>query len=219
MDTSKMSVRTLASGVYFAGKEHRFSLFVDVGAYFIGAGGSRGLKARFEAVKKKMGIEKPLKYQVVTHHHSDHIEGLSSITELGTNFITVGEHIASIQDSLPKKLSKDRFIIVKDNAKYANGLVEVYNMSSTHSDQNLLTYIPKVKLMFTADHFSTDLKTDLPNADKGTVILMDEINRLNLDIEKFLGAHGARILTMSDLKKVVGHYSEAKCPKGITVCN
>jgi glyoxylase-like metal-dependent hydrolase (beta-lactamase superfamily II) len=219
MDASKMSVRTLTNGVYFAGQGHRFSLFVDVGEYFIAAGGNGDLKARFEAVKKEVGVEKPLKYQVVTHHHSDHLEGLSGVTELGTNFITVAEHVASIQNSLPEKISKDRFVLVKDYAKYANGSIEVYNMSSTHSDQNLLIYIPKAKLMFTADHFSTDLKIGLPNADKGTVILKGEINRLNLDVEKLLGAHGARILTMSDLQRVVDNYSEAKCPEAITVCN
>jgi glyoxylase-like metal-dependent hydrolase (beta-lactamase superfamily II) len=219
IDTSEMSVEVLADGVYFAGQGHRFSLFVDVGEYFIAAGGNSGLHARFEAVKKKAGVDKPLKYQVVTHHHSDHLEGLNDVTKLGTSFITVSEHIASIQASLEENISEDRFILVNNKAKYSNGMVEVFNMPSTHSDQNLLIYIPKAKLMFTADHFSTDLKMGLPNADKGTVILRNEITRLNLGVERFLGAHGPRVLTISDLHKAVDSYSKGRCPKGITVCN
>lgn len=218
LDTSKMSVRTLAKNVYFAGQNHTFSLFFDAGEYFFAVGGNAGLKQRFAAVKKKTGVDKPLKYQIVTHHHSDHLRGMNDAAELGANFITVAEHSASVQASLHKKVNADRLLFVDKKAKYANGRVEIYDISSTHSEHNLLVYLPNIKLMFTADHFSTDLKTDLPNADKGTVILRKAIQDLQLDVETFLGAHGARILTNADLQAVADSYSVNQCPAGMTIC-
>lgn len=218
IDSSEMSVRTLADGVYFAGQGYAFSLFVDAGDYFVGAGGNPGLGARFAAVQKETGLEKPLKYQVVTHHHSDHIAGMQNAAELGASFISVAEHMPPVQASLKEEVSADRFEFVSGKATIADGAVELYEMASTHSAQNLLVYVPAAKVMFVADHFSTDLKTGLPNADKGTVILRKKINDLQLDAATFLGAHGARILTIGDLHTVADSYAEGICPKGISVC-
>ena len=218
IDASEMSVRNLANGVYFAGKGHRYSLFVDAGDYYVASGGNYGLKERFDALKAHTGEDKPLKFQVVTHHHSDHLESMGDAAELGATFITVKEHIGSIEKAVGQEIAKNRFVLVDKKAQFGNGIVEVYNMSSTHSRQNLLVYVPHAKAMFVADHFSTDLKTGLPNADKGTVILRKEIDKLQLDVKTFLGAHGSRILTLSDLHTVADSYADGQCPKGLNLC-
>ena len=218
IDASKMTVHTLADNIYFVGQGHRFSLFIDVGEHFIAVGGHRGLKARYDAVIQKAGIEKPLKYQVVTHHHSDHLSGMTDASELGADFITVDAHVSSIQQALKKPISDDRFTLVNNGATFADGKVKVFNMPSTHSDQNLFVYLPKAKLIFVADHFSTDLKTGLPHADKGTVILRKQVDELQLDVERFVSSHGSRILTISDLHTVAASYSDGICPTDIWVC-
>lgn len=218
IDTSKMTVRQLGDGIYFAGQGHTYSLFIDAGTHFYATGGNAGLKDRFEAVKLESGIDKPLKYQVVTHHHSDHLSGMKDAAKLGASFITVAEHMASVQASLSKEVALNRFLLVDKKAIYANGTIEVYDIPSTHSRHNLMVYIPSQKLLFTADHFSTDLKSNLPNADKGTVALRKNIQELQLDVEKFLGAHGARILTNADFQVVVDSFAEEKCLGGMAIC-
>lgn len=218
IDTSDMTVRELTEGVYLAGQGYTFSLFVDTGEYFIGAGGNPGLAARFDAVQKHVGGEKPLRYQVVTHHHSDHIDGMKEVAELGTIFICTQDHMAPVQETFAAALPADRFLLVNGKTTVADGAVELYELASSHSAQNLLFYVPAAKVMFTADHFSSDLKTALPNADKGTVMLRKAIQKWQLDVERFTGAHGARVLTIADLHKVADSYSGGICPKDVSVC-
>lgn len=218
IDTSKMKVWVMDQGVYYVGQGHRFSLFIDSGKYFVAAGGNSGLKARFEALLKATSVDKPLKYQVVTHHHSDHLAGMNDAADLGAIFITVADHITALQNAISQPLPKNRFLLVNEKSEYGGGIAKIHYMSSTHSKHNLLLYAPRAKVMFTADHFSSDLKTELPNPDKGTVILRNEIMSKQLDIERFVGAHGARVLTLQDLHSVANSYRKKICPTGIIVC-
>ena len=71
IDTSKMVAKKLAEGVYYSGLNGGFSIFVDAGDHYIGAGGYTALPDRLKAVQELAGNEKPLGKQVVTHHHSD----------------------------------------------------------------------------------------------------------------------------------------------------
>ena len=96
--------------------------------------------------------------------------------------------------------------------------VQVYNMSSSHSNQNLFSYIPSVGLLFCTDHFSSDLLYDLPYPDKGTLTLRKTIEQLGIEPKVFVGSHGARPLTMSDLRTVTDSYRSHDCPADISIC-
>lgn len=218
IDSSQMTVKTLAPNVYFAGQGHAFSLFVDAGTHFIAVGGNRGLAARFAAVQSHANVNKPLKLQVVTHHHSDHLVSMEDARTLGAQFITVDKHVASIQKAVKQEIAQDRFILLDQYGSFAQGEVEIYDVPSTHSEHNLMVYVPKAKLMFVADHFSTDLKSGLPNVDKGTLVLWQAISKLKLDVTYLLGAHGSRILSYTDLEKVVQQDAQPPCPNGLTIC-
>lgn len=218
IDVSKMNVRELGEGVYFVGQGYTYSLFVDSGNDLLAVGGNHGLKHRYEALIQHIGVDKPLKYQVVTHHHSDHIDSMPDAAMLGANFILVSEHVNSVQNLFEQPLPATRFKTIEKRASLLNGLVEVIDMPSSHSAHNLIVHVPKAKVLFVADHFSTDLKQGLPPADKGTVILRDTVEKLALDAQFFLGAHGPRVLKRSELEIVADSYRDFPCPEGIKAC-
>ena len=89
-----MMAEQLSDNIYLAGQDWGFSVFLDAGNYFIGTGGYEDLGLRLAAVQKLVGNDKPLKYQVVSHHHIDHLEGMKEANELGGQFISVKEHQA-----------------------------------------------------------------------------------------------------------------------------
>ena len=142
LDMSKMAVKQLADNVYFAGSNWGFSLFYHNDDYFVAAGGYRGLTKRFEAVKAYAKVDKPLKYQVVSHHHNDHLAGMQEAAELGATFVTVQAHVNSIRDAAKVDLADDRFIIVDGSKGIADGEVKVVDYPNGHSTHNLLTYVP-----------------------------------------------------------------------------
>ena len=218
IDTRSMVVKSFSHGAYYVGQGHRFSLFYDAGDYFYGVGGNSQLKSRFEALQQYLNTNKPLKFQVATHHHSDHLEGMIDAYRLGATFITVDAHIPAIQKAIGSTIDKKRVVTVKQQSHFEQGNFQVFNIPSSHSNQNLMVYLPKSKLMFTADHFSSDLVSDLPNVDKGTVILHKAIKTLDIDVNKFVGAHGSRVLSKNELARVSASFKKELCPNNLRVC-
>ncbi|MCJ8272423.1 MAG: hypothetical protein MJK04_23860 [Psychrosphaera sp.] len=105
IDFSQLKATKLADNVYLAGSNWGFSVFIDTGEYFAAAGGYFQLSKRFEAVKKLTNVDKPLKYLVVSHHHSDHLSGMKETAALGASFITVKAHIDAIREAAGVELS------------------------------------------------------------------------------------------------------------------
>lgn len=219
IDTSEMMVRELADGIYYAGQNGGFSIFVDAGDHFVAAGGYAGLTARFDAVKEAKGLDKPLGKQIVTHQHSDHIGGMGEAAILGAEFVTVAEHVNSIQGVLPEALPDNRFVLVENTASFAGGRVHVYDISTAHAANYLLVYLPEIDLVFSADHFSTNLEEGLPTANNNMVSFRTAVEALNLEIDSFLGAHGTRPLTMQDLRTATDGYREIECPGNRPICS
>lgn len=218
IDTSEMIARDLGNGVYYAGKNGGFSIFVDAGDHFVAAGGYPELPDRLKAVQHLSGMDKPLGKQVITHHHSDHLGGMNEVVELGANFVTVAEHVQSIRDAVTSEVPVARFELVDGSASYAGGKMQVFDIRTVHSDNYLLVYVPSAKLVFSADHFGTNLETALPPANNNMVTLRQALETLDIDVQNFLGAHGARMLTMDDLRAVTDGYEQASCPAAFDIC-
>lgn len=219
MDRSEMTVRDLGQGAYYVGQNIGFSIFVDAGDHYVASGGYAALTQRFEALKEHTGVDKPLRYQIVTHHHSDHIGGLGEASALNATMVTVAEHVSPIQSSLESPLPDNRFMLVDGRATLAGGKVEIFDISTVHSSHYLLVYLPELNLIFSADHFSTALEEGLPPANKNMTTFRTAVEALDLDIDGFLGAHGPRLLTMSDLRRATDGYSEIVCPNNATICS
>ncbi|MEX0299412.1 MAG: MBL fold metallo-hydrolase, partial [Kordiimonas sp.] len=218
IDTSEMMAKELAEGVYFSGQNGGFSVFVDAGDHYVGSGGYPALPDRLKAVQDLAGNEKPLRDQIVTHHHSDHLGAMNEIAEMGANVVTVDEQVDTIKGQLYNPVEDSRFVRVNGKQSFGNGKVEVYDISTVHSDHYLLFYVPSAKLVFSADHFGTNLETGLPPANKNMVTFRHAVEALNLDIDGFLSAHNVRVLTMDDLRNATDGYTEASCPTGFDIC-
>ncbi len=219
IDRSEMTVRDLGQGIFYVGQNIGFSIFVDAGDHYVASGGYAALTQRFEALQEHTGTEKPLRYQIVTHHHSDHVGGMGEAVALNASLITVAEHVAPIQASLESPLADDRFMLVDGRATLAGGKIEVFDIGTAHSNHYLLVYLPELNLVFSADHFSTALEEGLPPANKNMTTFRTAVEALNLDIDGFLGAHGPRMLTMSDLRRATDGYREVVCPNNAAICS
>ena len=216
---SEMAVKKLAEGVYLAGKNWGFSIFVDAGDYFIAAGGYEGLKDRFEAMKAFAGVDKPLKLQLVSHHHIDHLGGMKEAFELGAAFVTVKEHVASIRESAGVAIADDRFIIVDGSGSVAGGKARVVDFPSGHTSHMLLSYFPDAKIAFTADTFFSRQEAGSPNGYEGLNAFKKVFADNNLDAQYFAAAHSGRVLTAADLDAAINNIREdAVCPADWAFC-
>jgi CubicO group peptidase (beta-lactamase class C family) len=216
-DTSAMQINKLGTNTYVVGQGFSASMFVDAGTYYIGAGGVGGIKERYQALNEFLGIQKPLKYQVLPEHRV-HLEGVNGIADLGATFVTVRSHLGGIKARLQTTLPDDRFLLVEKRQYLANGAVEVHDIQTLLSDQYLLFYVPESKTIFTVHEFGTQLLNSVPSADKNMISLKHEIERLGLDIENITYSDGPGVLSMDDLRRVTDSYQEGYCPVGFDIC-
>ena len=111
-----------------------------------------------------------------------------------------------------------KFNLVASKVILAGGRVEVYNINTAHAKNYLLFYIPSAKLVFSADHFGTSMIEALPGANNTIATLKQEIERLKIDVEYFVGAHSPRVLTKNDFNQTIMGYEVKDCPAGHNVC-
>lgn len=218
IDFSQMSVQQVSEGVYLAGRRWGFSLFVDAGDYLIATGGYRGLTQRYEAVKAFAGIDKPLKYQVVSHHHSDHLGGMKEAAELGVQFIAAPDHIEAIRAAAGVPIADDRFIHFAGNGTFGDGKLQLVNFVSDHATHNLWTYVPSAKLIFTVDFYRSRQETGAPKGRKELPRFKEMLEEKGLDVDLLAEAHSGRILTASDLDWSLQNMAANACPPNWRIC-
>jgi glyoxylase-like metal-dependent hydrolase (beta-lactamase superfamily II) len=179
--------------------------------------------AIIEEVKKAIP-NKPIKYVVNTHTHSDHSGGLRTAAAEGIVIIThesnkplyekwfTNTRTLLMPDKLSQSEKKAKFEyigekkILKDNTN----TIELYHIKAAHSEDLLIAYLPKIKAVFEADAFNPPAPNAAPpQAVNGFErLLANKIDELKLDVNTIISVHqpggGDRDVTKADLLKNIG---------------
>ena len=214
-----MLVKQLSENVYLAGKGWGFSIFYDAGDYYVASGGYKDLTTRFNEVKKYTGNIKPLKYQVVTHHHLDHLGGMNEAEKLGAIFVTVKSHTKTIRSMVDKPISDDRFLFVDSTRTIANDMVKVIDFPNNHSSNHLNVYFKEAKVLFTADTYLSRQKEGSPHGSDGLKNLSAILTKENVAPDFFAAAHSGRVLTARDFSESLQKPTPPEiCPLDWKIC-
>jgi len=216
---SEMLVRELSDNVFLVGKHAVHSLFIVNGNNVIGVESYKGITERFNALKKHLNKSLVLTDLVITHHHSDHISGVNEVAELGANMITVKSHLDELKTKLGNKAINSQFKLVDQKLNLNNNEVQIFDIATSHSLHNLVVYIPTLKLMFTADYFRSSYQNEKVLGYPGLVPFRNNIDKLNLDIEKFASVHGIRVLSYQQLVDATEGYEIFECGEYQAICN
>jgi glyoxylase-like metal-dependent hydrolase (beta-lactamase superfamily II) len=159
---------------------------------------ARGLAVIAET--RRVFPNKPIRYVVNTHMHFDHSSGLAPFAAEGITIITHENNKNFLESALsaPRTLVGDA--LAKSNRKpvvEAAGdrrtlsdntrTVELYNVRDLqHSDGMLVAYLPKEKILLTAD-FNVANPNAPPNP--SLPVLQQNVSRLGLDIASHVLVH------------------------------
>ncbi len=220
IDASEMIVNRLSKNVYHIGQNGGFSIFVDTGTEVIASGGYPGLVGRLERFQQETGNFRPLRYQVVTHHHQDHLGGLDEALNLGATLVTVDANVETIRDNSQLEPESGRFLAVNKRLTLGDGnsRVELYDVSTIHANSNLLVYVPATRTLFIADHFGGPYAEGVPTANQNTVSMAQALKPLDLGYNKIVTAHNARVYSARDMQASVAAFEEYECPEDRPVC-
>jgi glyoxylase-like metal-dependent hydrolase (beta-lactamase superfamily II) len=198
------------------------SIAADMGDHIVilegGQSEQRGL-AVIDAAKKAIP-GKPIRYVVNTHPHFDHGSGLAPFVAEGATILThqnnekflesaLNNPRTLVGDTLAKAPKKAKVEGVGDRKTLKGGanVIELYHVRGLeHSDGMLLGYIPKQKILFSAD-FNFPAANAAPGpVNPSFVSLQQNIDRLKLDYDAFIPVHAPnpdRPLTKADVQALM----------------
>jgi glyoxylase-like metal-dependent hydrolase (beta-lactamase superfamily II) len=167
---------------------------------------------------KRMFPNKPIKYVVNTHHHSDHAGGMRAYAAEGVPIITHESHKRYYEEIFknPHTLNPDRLArmprapvieTVKDKRVLTDGdmALEIYLVrGNLHSEGILMAYVPKEKLLIQADLFvERPGAPPLPAPSPFTTNFVENVERLKLDVQRVAHIHGG-VDSWSEILKTAG---------------
>jgi glyoxylase-like metal-dependent hydrolase (beta-lactamase superfamily II) len=164
---------------------------------------------------RKLVPNKPIRYVMNTHPHSDHTAGLPALVAEGATVITQRNNREFLEgalntprtlldDVLAKNPKRARVEAVSAKKVYSDGtrVVEMYHIyPAPHSNGLLVAYIPKEKILFQGD-FSV---TPGQPANDHVKALVPALEKLNLDFDRYINVHApAAPQTKADVWQAVG---------------
>ncbi|HLH41706.1 MAG TPA: MBL fold metallo-hydrolase [Bryobacteraceae bacterium] len=169
---------------------------------------------------------KPIKYVINTHAHTDHSGGLRRFVAEGATIVTSQvnkgyyEHMLKYPHTLaPDKMQqmnpqpKIKVEYVGESKKMSDGEheIDIYHVdNSMHADDMLMIYLPKQKILIEADEFNVPpapLAAPAPNPNNYQTNLLANIERLKLDVARIIPVHlpnDNRKVALSELKMAAG---------------
>jgi metallo-beta-lactamase superfamily protein len=168
---------------------------------------------------KKLLPAKPIRYLINTHHHFDHSGGLRTYVAEGATIITHQSNKAFYETTFksPHTLNPDRQWREKNKAKIlAVGAKHVMSDSARavelhliqdnqHNTGIIMAWLPKERLLVEVDVYTPLPPNATPpaNPNPNMVNLYENIQRLNLDVNRIVPLHG-RIVELAELKRTIG---------------
>ena len=194
------------------------SLIVEFKDYvmMLEAGQSEARGLAYIAETKKLIPNKPIRYVMNTHPHSDHTGGLPALVAEGATIITqknneeffekaLNTPRTLLNDTLAKNPKKAKIEAVAEKKVYSDGTrtVEMYHVSPVpHSNGLMIAYIPEGE-----DPLPGRLLAAGPGqpANDHVKALVPILEKLNLDFDRYINVHtSATPQTKADLWKAVG---------------
>jgi glyoxylase-like metal-dependent hydrolase (beta-lactamase superfamily II) len=193
------------------------SLIVEFKDYvmMLEAGQSEARALAYVAETKKLFPNKPIRYVMNTHPHSDHTGGLPVLVAEGATIITQQNNKEFLEkalntprtllnDTLAKNPKKAKVEGVGEKKVYSDGTrtVEMYHVAPVpHSNGLMIAYIPKEKVLFQGDFTVTPGQP----ANDHVKALFPILEKLNLDFDRYINVHAsAAPQTKADVWKSMG---------------
>src|SRR5215510_1918141 len=220
------TAKKLADGIYMITGGYR-SVAVEMKDHIvlIEAPQSEQTTTNIIAEVKKAIPNKPIKYVVNTHTHSDHSGGLrAAAAETGATIITHQSNKPLFETwfgnsrtlLMPDKLSqsekkaKFEYMGEKKELKDSMNTIELYHLKGVaHAEDMIIAYLPKIKTVVEADAFNAPAANAPPPQTINGLerLFASELDRLKIDYTTIIPVHAPnpdREITKADLLKNIG---------------
>jgi glyoxylase-like metal-dependent hydrolase (beta-lactamase superfamily II) len=146
---------------------------------------------------KRLIPNKPIRYIINSHPHSDHSIGLVPFIREGATLITQSNNVEFFQMALstPRTLLGEETLTpmvegVDEMRVLEDGMnrLELHSVPNDHTDGMLVAFLPEQKILFQADF---TLPQPGQTANPFVVALAERVEELGLDFDRYLAVHAA----------------------------
>jgi glyoxylase-like metal-dependent hydrolase (beta-lactamase superfamily II) len=156
---------------------------------------------------------KPIRYVINTHNHFDHLGGIRTYVAEGATVITEDKNkdfyknvvlAPQSRTLLPDRLSQRPFAPTGPGQLMLQTFTDSYTISDgnqtielhqveglNHSDNMVVAYLPKQKIVVSADMGGPPPAGQNPPVNANAVVLYNNLKRMKLDIQTHVPIHGA----------------------------
>lgn len=162
------------------------------------------LAEEFIAKIKETVKNKPIKYIVPTHYHSDHAGGLRAFAGEGATVLTTPGNKNFFEKFAPglKIEIFDKKRVVSDGKRS----VELINAGANpHTEENIVVYLPKEKYIYQGDLFYYNGDMTFPPKDRLTIMpfFAEWLVKNNLSPARIYGFHSTTFATMEHIEQIL----------------
>jgi glyoxylase-like metal-dependent hydrolase (beta-lactamase superfamily II) len=196
------------------------SMFVDTdsGVLVLEAPHSSPVSEQVIAFINRTLPERPIRWVMVTHHHSDHIGGLRAYVARGVTLLVPPgseEYLRAVasapqtilSDALSRAPREPIIRTVRGTLALGSGEREVRVIDvgpSSHVEPMLMAYLPAHQILFQGDLLKVFEHGAVPPGIDVNVDLDRYIREHGLEVRTIAGVHG-RLGTMDDLREALAH--------------
>jgi glyoxylase-like metal-dependent hydrolase (beta-lactamase superfamily II) len=220
--TERITTDKVADGIWYVAGASHHSVAIEMKDHLVLVEAPLGDMRSGPVIEAVKGLApgKKIRYVINSHSHFDHSGGLRAAVAEGATIIAQADSKAYFErafatrgkiapDLLTKSGKKASVRAVKDKMTLSDGTrtVEVLSIgASNHVAGFTMVYLPKERLLVEADAYTPVAPGAKPPAAANTVnnvVLIENIERLKLSIDRILPLHG-RVVPLADLYANVG---------------
>ncbi|MDA2934705.1 MBL fold metallo-hydrolase [Acidobacteria bacterium AH-259-D05] len=210
-DTILVVPSKLADGVYFGESMHMNNMWVEFEDFIVvveGPGNEMHSLEVIRHIRETVG-DKPIRYLITTHHHSDHTGGIRTYVGEGATVVTHANNEEVIREILtrPHTLKPDHLAlsgqepqieVVEDTHTITDGkrTIELMHVPNPHANGYLAIYLPKERLFFESDMFQIQgdhwqvVLDDTPRVPEEGKILYQAVTKAGWRPSQIVPGHG-----------------------------
>ncbi|MFK8029634.1 MAG: MBL fold metallo-hydrolase [Gammaproteobacteria bacterium] len=206
-----MSRQEVAKDAHLIGGNGTYALYVEMDDHIIAVGGTGGSEERLVLLREAIP-DKPIKYGIFTHHHSDHVLAAPSYARIGTTLVAHADHEQTVRTAAGE-VDDLKIETVSSRRTFGDGSREVMIVDlgpTEHAEHIFAAYLPEERILFSADHFGLQRNGHVFPATGTTRQFAAAMEREGLDVKKILSAHSPKTATIKHLRKALSSKPRSK---------